>query len=365
MRIWVGIALLSIVASFELACGRRAQAPANLSVPVRGETRPAKLGALPEDAAIVFTSMRWRDDPNVLGNWEIYARDLAGAHVARLTYDGQSHQHAAVAPDHRHVAMNRMPREPWNDLELVVLDLQAQTETRFVPSFLSAGNGGVDFGRDGWLYFAARPTKRDSFDLFRARLDGSAIEQLTQTPEDDYDVSVSEDGKQIAWVRVQGRTPWFRKTEIWVANADGSSPVRVYDGGPKSGRSGGFPLGGYDPEFAPGGRSVVFSHTDEAGDNFGMGAQDLWIGAIDGSGAGPLHGPTGALRMIPDWRDDLLLFTEFNQFEQYVGLATMRADGSDVRRLDEGLRHLWDGGRHGKFIPPFEPQWPHATESAP
>jgi Tol biopolymer transport system component len=343
------------------ACGERDQAPADL----RGETRPAQLGALPEDAAIVFTSMRWRYAPHAFVNWELYARDLSGAQVERLSFDGQSHQHAAVAPDHRHVATNRMPREPWNDLELVVLDLEAQTETRFVPSFQSAGNGGVDWGRDGWLYFAARPTKRDSFDLFRARLDGSAIEQLTQTSEDDYDVAVSDDGTRIAWVRVQGRTPFFRKTEIWVANADGTSPLRVYDGGPKWGRSGGFPLGGYDPEFSSDGRSVVFSHTDEEHDNFEMGAQDLWVGATDGSGVRPLHAPTGALRMIPDWRGDRLLFTEFNQFEQYVGLVTMRTDGSDVRRLDTDLRALWDGGRHGKFIPPFDPAWPHATESAP
>jgi hypothetical protein len=95
--------------------------------------------------------VRWRYAPHAFVNWELYARDLSGAHVERLSFDGQSHQHAAVAPDHRHVATNRMPREPWNDLELVVLDLEAQTETRFVPSFQSAGNGGVDWGRDGWL----------------------------------------------------------------------------------------------------------------------------------------------------------------------------------------------------------------------
>jgi len=343
-----------------VACSRREPAPADLSGPLVGETHAVRLGALPDDAAIVFTSMRWRDDPHRFVNWELYARDLAGAHVARLTFDGQSHQHAAVAPDHRHVATNRMPKEPWNDLELWVLDLAAQTETRFVPTFASAGNGGVDWGPDGWLYFAARPTKHASFDIFRARLDGSAIEQLTRSPEDDYDVGVSEDGTRIAWVRVQGRTPFFRKTEIWVANADGSSPVRVYDGGPKYGRNGGFPLGGYDPEFSPDGHSVVFSHVNEGFDNFGMGAQDLWIGAADGSGSHPVHPPTGALRMIPDWEYDLLLFTEFSQFDQYVGLATMRPDGSDVRRLDTGLRDPWDGGRHGKFVPPLDPAWPHS-----
>jgi Tol biopolymer transport system component len=349
---------------FAIACGPRVQAPADLSGPVRGATRPAKLGALPEDVAIVFTSMRWRSAPRGFVNWELYARDLAGAHVAQITFDGQSHQHAAVAPDHRHVATNRMPKEPWNDLELWVLDLAEQSETRFVPGFASAGNGGVDWDPHGWLYFAARPTRRDSFDLFRARLDGSAIEQLTQTPEDDYDVSVSDDGARIAWVRVQGRTPFFRKTEIWVARADGRDPVLAYDGGPESGRHGGFPLGGYDPEFSPDGRRVVFSHTDPEHDNFDMGAHSLWTGATDGSGAQPLHARTGSLRMIPDWRGDTILFTEYDQFEQYVGLATMRADGTDVRRLDTGLRDAWDGGRHGKFVPAFDPAWPHAEDAA-
>jgi len=278
--------------------------------------------------------------------------------VERITFDGQSHQHAAVAPDHRHIATNRMPREPWNDLELWLLDTAAQTETRLVPNFRSAGNGGVDFDRSGWLYFAARPRRGDSFDLFRMRVDGSAIEQLTRTAEDDYDVGVAEDGSRIAWVRVQGRTPFFRKTEIWVAKPDGSNAIRVFDGGPKYGRHGGFPLGGYDPEFSPDGKSVLFSRVDPAYDNFSMGAQDLWVVDVDGANLRAVGAPTGALRMIPDWEDDLLLFTEFNQFEHYIGLATMRPDGTDVQRLDQGVRELWDGGRHGKFIPPFDPAWP-------
>ncbi len=341
-----------------LACSSREPAPADLSGPLVGETRAARLGTLPADAAIVFTSMRWRDDPHRFVNWEVYARDLAGVHVERITFDRQSHQHAAVAPDHRHIATNRMPREPWNDLELWLLDTAAQTETRLVPNFRSAGNGGVDFDRSGWLYFAARPRRGDSFDLFRMRVDGSAIEQLTRTAEDDYDVGVAEDGSRIAWVRVQGRTPFFRKTEIWVAKPDGSNAVRVFDGGPKYGRHGGFPLGGYDPEFSPDGKSVLFSRVDPAYDNFSMGAQDLWVVDVDGANLRAVGAPTGALRMIPDWEGDLLLFTEFNQFEHYIGLATMRPDGTDVQRLDQGVRELWDGGRHGKFIPPFDPAWP-------
>lgn len=344
-----------------LACGARNETPADLSGPVRGETRPARLGPIAADAAIVFTSMRWRDAPHSFVNWEVYVRDLAGAHIERLTFDGQSHQHAAVAPDRRHVAVNRMPREPWNDLELWLLDTAAQTETRLVPAFRSAGNGGMDFGAGGWLYFAARPERKSSFDLFRLRIDGSAIEQLTRTAEDDYDVGVAEDGSRIAWVRVQGRTPFFRKTEIWVANADGTAPVRVFDGGPTSGRHGGFPLGGYDPEFSPDGRRVLFSRVNPDYDNFGMGAQDLWTVDADGANLRALHPPTGALRMIPDWQDDRVLFTEFDQFGQYVGLATMKPDASDVYRLDAGLRDLWDGGRHGKWIPPLDPAWPHGS----
>ena len=356
----IRVCLVALFAASIAACGRKEPPPADLSGALRGETRPARLGTLPDDAAIVFTSMRWRDTPHSFVNWEVYARDLAGAHVERITFDGQSQQHAAVAPDHRHVAVNRMPREPWNDLELWLLDLGAQRETRLVPGFASAGNGGMDFDSTGWLYFAGRPRRGDSFDLFRMRVDGTAIEQLTRTPEDDYDVGVSEDGARIAWVRVTGFTPFFRKTEIWVANADGSDARRVFDGGSRYGRHGGFPLGGYDPEFSPDGRRVILGRVNPDYDNFGMGAQDLWTVGADGTDLRALHAPTGALRMIPDWQDDRVLFTEYNEFEQYVGLVTMRPDGSDVRRLDTGLRDLWDGGRHGKWIPPLDPAWPHA-----
>jgi hypothetical protein len=121
------------------------------------------------------------------------------------------------------------------------------------------------------------------------------------------------------------------------------------------------PLGGYDPEFSPDGSEVVFSHVNEDYDNFGMGAQDLWVGRTDGSGVRPLHPPTGTLRMIPDWQDDLVLFTEYDEFGQYLGLATMHPDGTHVVRLDTGLRDPWDGGRHGKFIPPLDPDWPHPS----
>jgi hypothetical protein len=63
--------------------------------------------------------------------------------------------------------------------------------------------------------------------------------------------------------------------------------------------------------------------------------------------------------MIPDWRDDAILFTSFDERGAYVGLATVPAAGGAVHRLESGLAQLWDGCRHGKWIPSLDAAWPH------
>ncbi len=325
-----------------------------------GAPQPAKVtGKLPEGAAIIASSMRWKPDREGFANWELYTLREDGSHPERLSSGEQSHQHAAVAPDHRHVATNRAPAEPARHLGVFWIDLESKTERAVAPSFWTAGAGGVDVSRDGWIYFAGEPKKGEGNDLFRVRSDGSAIERLTDTREPEFDVSVSDDGTKIAFARVTGFLLWV-KTEIWVSDADGGNPVRVFDGGDETGRQGPFPYGGYDPEISPDGGSVVFSRTNPGGDNFGLGAHDLWIAKLDGSDLRRITEP-GPIAMIPDWRDDTILFTLFDQKAGYVGLATVPAAGGPVHHLESGLAQLWDGMRHGKWIPPFDPQWPHAT----
>jgi len=317
--------------------------------------------------------MRWQPERQGFVNWELYALRADGGGATRLTLGGQSQQHAAVAPDRRHLATNRTPAEPAKRLEIWWIDLAAKTERQVAPGFFTAGAGGVDVSRDGWIYFAGEPREKEGNDLFRARVDGSRLERITNTPMPEFDVSVSDDGTKIAYVRVAGFLFWV-KTEVWVANADGSGAVRVFDGGDRRGRQGPFPFGGYDPELSPDDRSVVFSRTNPAwraapgppdqqvGDNFGLGAHDLWISHTGGT---DLHRVTepGPVSMVPDWRDDgTILFTSFDEKGRYVGLATVPAAGGPPTRIESGLAQLWDGCRQGKWIPAYDAAWPHEMQ---
>jgi hypothetical protein len=355
-----GVVWVVVVAAALAACAPRPKTPAAELGPPMGPPQPAQvLGALPDDAAIIASSMRWKPDRQGFASWELYVLRDDGGGATRLTFAEQSHQHAAVAPDRRHVATNRAPSEPAKRLGVFWIDLAEKTERAVAPSFWTAGAGGVDVSRDGWIYFAGEPREKEGNDLFRVRTDGAALERLTETPEPEFDVSVSDDGTKIAFVRVTGFLLWV-KTEVWIADADGSNAVRIFDGGEKTGRQGPFPYGGYDPEIAPGGRSVVFSRTNPGGDNFGLGAHDLWIASADGTGAPRRLTEPGPIAMIPDWRGDAILFTSFDEEGGYVGLATVPAAGGPVHRLESGLAQLWDGARHGKWIPALDREWPHA-----
>jgi hypothetical protein len=354
------------LAALALACAPRERTPDDALGPAMGPSRPAAVAALPDDAAIVCSSMRWKPDRDRFANWELYALRDDGGGATRLTFAEQSHQHAAVAPDHRHVATNRSPVEPAKRLEIWWIDLADKTERQVAPSFFTAGAGGVDVSRDGWIYFAGEPREKEGNDLFRVRVDGSRLERITDTPEPEFDVSVSDDGAHVAFVRVNALLWLWPKTEVWTADADGANAARVFDGGDRRGRQGPFPFGGYDPEHSPDGRSVVFSRTNASAaksDNFGLGAHDLWIANVDGSGLRRLTEP-GPIAMIPDWRDDgTILFTSFDEKGGYVGLATVPAAGGPVRRLEPGLAQLWDGCRHGKWIPRPDPAWPHLQDA--
>jgi hypothetical protein len=193
--------------------------------------------------------------------------------------------------------------------------------------------------------------------IFRIRPDGSGLEKriAVEPPERGLgDVSVSDDGSLLAYVRtvlVEGE----RKAQIWVAKTDGSGRRMIDDGGPESGDHGGFPIGDYDPEISSDNRFVVFSRTNTDHVNFEgtflNTAHDLWVAPIDGSGPARRITQPGPVSIIPDWRGDEILYTEYNEKARYVGLSIVNADGSGYRRLERASPNMWDGGRHGKWIP--------------
>jgi Tol biopolymer transport system component len=241
---------------------------------------------------------------------------------------------------------------------LWLFDLKQKTEVQLVPDFETAGVGGVDWSRDGYIYFSGK-TRGGNQDIYKILPDGTGLTNLTETPEDEFDVSVSDDGTLVAYNHLKSR--WLkRKPEIWIMRSDGSQKRMIYDGGPEWGTFGGFPIGSFDPEISPDNKRIVFSTTHTRHNNFGgAGGQEICMMNLDGSGFVRFPCPQDGICMIPDWKDDLLLFTKYGEKEGYVGLATMSPDGKNERKLEKNLKQLWDGGRHGKWIAPLDASWPY------
>jgi Tol biopolymer transport system component len=342
----------------------QATAPRLMAGRFIGTPRTIDIRALPGDADIIFWSTRYdrrRGDTPSLGPSELYVLPSGGGPATQVTFDNpQFYEHVAVSFDRTKIAADRYLSQGVGEVSLWVLDIPSRTEVRLVPDFYSAGNGGVDWSPDGYIYFSGMPTRNGEREIFRIKPDGTGLTQLTfsgpSNPGAHFDVSVSADGSLVAYVRMVRRSIGGRqgpKTEIWVMNADGSQPRRVYDGGTEIGMAGKFPVGAYDPEISSDNRQVVFSVTNTAHNNFRSSlnmAHDLYIANLDGSGLRRITTP-GAICVIPDWRDGTIIYTEYNEKDRYVGLIALNSDGSARRPLDGGLPKMWDGGMNGKFIP--------------
>lgn len=338
--------------------------PIDQQAPI-GPAAPVRVRGLPADAAIVFWSTR--NAAKALGPSHLYVMSADGGNVTQLTFDAYSYEHVAVSHDRRHVASTRH-RHPFLSpgvSSVWITDLRAMKEARLVPEFYHAGGGGVDWSPDGFVYFAAQPVKGQGFNIFRVRPDGSALTQLTRlvlnsssVPPDPAfvgDVSVSQDGSMVAYVRGVARKlgrDWVMKPQIWVMRADGADQRLVHDGGDELGKRGDSWIGAYDPTISPDGTRVVFSQTDTAHRQFPKlidQAHNLWVKNLDGTGLHRLTQP-GSISIIPDWQEGKILYTEYNEADGYTGLVLINPDGTGKRRLEQGSG-LWRGGRHGKLIP--------------
>lgn len=325
---------------------------------------PIKVGQMPQDAAIIFWSVRYdakRPDTPSLGPSELYVMNINGENVTRLTFTGgQDFEHAAVSFDRKKIVVNRYRKGGSGPTDLFVIDVEKKTEARLVPNFASAGGGGVDWGPDGMIYFCGQPQAGKRSYVYKIRPDGTNLTQLTfadpSEPGYDSDASVSEDGSLVAYVKVVAKTSGGRplpKAQIWVVNSNGTNERIVYDGGSEVGVDPSGPIGAMDPEISPDNKTVLFSQTNTAFKNFRTSlntAHDIYAINLDGTGLRRVTAP-GPVSIIPDWHNNKILYTEYNEKDRYIGLTLINPDGTGGKRLEANLKRMWDGGRHGKFIP--------------
>ncbi len=315
---------------------------------------------IPPDAALIFYSTRSGLGP------EIYTMNSDGGDVTQITFLSprpvdQPYEHVALSFDHKVIAANRYLKSGTGPTGLWVIDLEHHSERRLVADFFTAGNGGVDWSADGFIYFAGQRTPGEKQGIFRIRVDGSQLTQVRALDAADPgfvgDVSVSEDSSLVAYVRAVPMYVGSRKvlkTQIWVIRPDGNGDRMVDDGGPELGNQGGFPIGDFDPEISPDNKYVVFSRTNTQHvsfkDSFNNG-QDLWVAALDGSQPARRLTPPGPISIVPDWHDGKIVFTQYDEAGSFAGLAMINADGTGYRRLEPSLRTLRECGRHAKWVP--------------
>ncbi len=166
-------------------------------------------------------------------------------------------------------------------------------------------NAEATVSKDGWIVFTS--TRDGDLDLYKMRLDGSALTRLTSAPGYDGGAFFSADGRRIVWrasrpaagaelddyrALLARKLVRPRRLEIWVMNADGTDPHQVTNLGAAS----------FAPFFHPDGRRIVFASNvrDPRGPNF-----DLYLVNDDGTGLEPIttyEGFDGFPMFSPDGR---------------------------------------------------------------
>jgi hypothetical protein len=162
----------------------------------------------------------------------------------------------------------------------------------------------------------------------------------------------------LAFVSAIARTTGgqtFIKPQIAIMRTDGIGWQLVYDGGPEPPNARGEAVGGHDPELSPDERRVTFSRVNSNHANFpaisGLNtAHDIFVIDVAGTNLRRIT-PEGSVQILPDWRDDTILWMEMSERNRFIGLVISDTAGAVRRRIGGTTTRIWDGARMGKFIP--------------
>jgi hypothetical protein len=152
--------------------------------------------------------------------------DADGGNEVKITTNADWHiEHVAAWFERKYVVMNYFsrPSEGGMSSKIVLFDLEKGTEQELVPEFQMAGNGGVDWDRDGYIYFSGIDRQPHAKPASRA-VDGLDLKRLS----DPGPISVVPDwrGSKILHLLMTDREspPFF---SIVVMDESGKNPRRV------------------------------------------------------------------------------------------------------------------------------------------
>ena len=340
--------LIAMSFLFIIGCGKNQNAINTfLSQPVK-----VNLGTIPPGAEIVYHE-----------NGFIYVMDRTGSNITQLTFqNSRVWEHVAVSPDKQYVVANEQSPNSTaagGSSKIWLFDLRAGTEAQLLPYFLTAGNGGIDWDKEGFIYFAAKeknpvsnPATPDDFrrnaganDIYKIKYDGTGLQRLLNTPHSgEADVSVAENGSMVTFV-LQPVDTQPDHTEIWMMNANGTNPRMIYKAGQVKLAS------AHDPEFSPDNTKVIFSIVNSTvPPNFPQNplantAHDIWCVNINGSELKRLS-KAGPISIAPDWKGETILYLDISETDRYAGISLINPND-----IDQSPIRIKPGGNIAKWIP--------------
>jgi len=153
-------------------------------------------------------------------------------------------------------------------------------------------------------------------EIYSVNVDGSCVERLTNSPQDDDEPAWSPDGERIAFVSARNGS-----REIYVMNADGSNVVQ---------RTFSSSWGSDHPAWSPDGSRIAYTAVSN-------GSANLWVVSADAGGPGPtLLFEAPGWDAQPAWSPDgthLVLVSDWHAYDFVLDIYIINADGSGFTAL--------------------------------
>lgn len=250
---------------------------------------------LPDNSGLMMLANDKQGSPSQL--WQVSYPD---GEVRRITTDLNSYNHLSLTADASALVMTQSDQS----LNLwVVPGVDGQGARQITFGSAKEGYSGLDWTPDGKIVYSSFASGRPEIWMMEA--DGSQRKQLTfEMGSDRLGLSVSPDGRYIAFVPARGDNYRGGPGGIWRMNIDGGSPKQLT-------KVGNLPL--FTPD-----RQWVFYRVDQA----------VWKVPVDGGEALPLTGPYA--RVI-DFSPDGKLFAYWDEATKKVGIVS--SDGSKPSRI--------------------------------
>jgi Tol biopolymer transport system component len=256
------------------------------------------------------------------GNWDIYAMNLDGSGMRRLTdylgYDSEP----SWSPDGTRIAFisgrdDPDPLDRYLASFIYVMNADGSGVTRI--TFGKGGDYRPVWSPDGTriaFYSFAEGTSN----IYTVHPDGSGRTRITNDPAGATDPAWSPDGTRIAFTSYQGGG-----ANISVMQADGSGVTQLT-------------FTGHDinPAWSPDGTRMVFSSRGPKEDL----DQDIYVMNADGSAITQLTNST-TYDYRPAWSPDGLRIAFTENTADRFDLAVIDQDGSNILRITAGFSPAW------------------------